>query len=181
MFVKDKLKGLFVEIGAIQQLEIFSYFSPVLLDNLYINMHGNRTISTNIEETPIDLIAEMLLGLNGVKWDNILTQYTESITELKNNAETFTENMTDTANNNFTRDIKNQVSAYNDENFVDDTSEKETQITTADTVKTREHSTIKIRDVKEYENLINYLQNNFLCGIIFKDVNSFTTLSIYEY
>ena len=69
---------------------------------------------------------------------------------------------------------------YYDDNFVDDNSENETQKTTTDNTKTRQQTLTKVRNTTEYQNLILYLRNDYLCDTIFTDINDISTLSIYE-
>lgn len=180
MTVKENLQGLFTEISAIKNLAIFDVFTPKILDKYYIGMFGSRKLSAIATTNSVHDLAEIIVEFYGTKWDSILAQYTSSVTALKDYSEKITETITDKGGNNFTRTNTNQVSAYNDENFVDDTNEKEVQETETNNTKTREYALNKVRDTKEYNDLILYLRNNYLCDTIFKDINEITTLSIFE-
>ena len=180
MTVKEQLNGLFVEIAKIKNLAVFDWFSPSVLDKYYCGMYGARTVSTLATENNLHDLAEIIVEFYGTKWDSILAQYTASVTALKEYSETICETITDNGTNDFTRENKTQVSAYNDDNFVDDNSENEIQKTTTDNTKTRQQTLTKVRNTTEYQNLILYLRNDYLCDTIFTDINDISTLSIYE-
>lgn len=180
MTVKEQLNGLFVEISKIRNLAIFDWFSPLILDKYYYGMYGSRTVSTLATENSLHDLAEIIVEFYGTKWDNILAQYTASVTALKEYSETICETITDNGTNDFTRENKTQVSAYNDDNFVNDNSESEIQQTKTDNTKTRQQTLTKVRNTAEYQDLILYLRNDYLSDIIFTDINDITTLSIYE-
>lgn len=180
MTVKEKLNGLFAEISAIKDLAIFDSFTPNILDKYYIGMFGCRTLSSIAETNSVHDLAEIIVEFYGTKWNSILAQYTSSVTELKEYSETISETMNDNGGNTFKRENTNKVSAFNDDNFVDDKNEIENQTTETENKRVREQTLKKVRDTKEYTNLILYLRNNYLCDTIFKDINEITTLSIFE-
>lgn len=180
MTVKERLNGLFVEISKIKNLAVFDCFSPSMLDKYYCGMYGARTVSDLATENSLQDLAEIIVEFYGTKWDSILAQYTASVTALKEYSETICETITDNGTNDFTRENKTQVSAFNDDNFVDDNSENEIQKTTTDNTKTRQQTLTKVRNTTEYQNLILYLRNDYLCDTIFTDINDISTLSIYE-
>lgn len=180
MTVKEQLNGLFDEISKIRNLAIFDCFSPSMLNKYYCGMYGERTLSTLATENSLHDLAEIIVEFYGTKWDSILAQYTASVTALKEYSETISETITDNGTNDFTRKNTAQVSAYNDDNFVNDNSENETQQTKTGNIKTRKQTLTKVRNTTEYQDLILYLRNNYLCDTIFKDINDISTLSIYE-
>ena len=180
MTVKEKLNGLFVEMQTVRNLAIFDSFTPAILDKYYIGMFGNRTLSTIATTNSVHDLAEIIVEFYGTKWDSILAQYTTSITELKEYSETISETINDNGGNTFTRENTNKVSAFNDDNFVDDKNEIENQTTETENKKVREQTLKKVRDTKEYTDLILYLRNNYLCDTIFIDINDISTLQIFE-
>ena len=180
MTVKEKLNGLFVEISNIKNLAVFDCFSPSILDKYYCGIYGCRTLSTLATENNLHDLAEIIVEFYGTKWDSILAQYTSSVTALKEYTEKIYETITDNGTNKFASENTTQVSAYNDDNFVNDNSENETQQTTTKNTKTREQTLSKVRNTTDYKDLILYLQNDFLYDTIFNDVNEISTLSIYE-
>lgn len=180
MTVKESLNGLFAEIASIKKLAIFDSFTPTILDKYYIGMFGSRTVSEIATTNNLHDLAEIIVEFYGTKWDSILAQYTSSVTALKDYSEKISETIVDNGTNIFTRENKNQVSAYNDEIFVDDKAETETQDTKNDNTKTREQILNKVRNTTEYKDLILYLRNNYLCDTIFKDINDISTLQIFE-
>jgi hypothetical protein len=180
MTVKEKLDGLFVEIASIKDLAIFDCFTPTILDKYYIGMFGSRTLSAIATTNSVHDLAEIIVEFYGTKWDSILAQYTASITELKEYSEIISETINDNGGNTFTRENTNKVSAFNDDNFVDDKNEIENQTTETENKKVREQTLKKVRDTKEYTDLILYLRNNYLCDTIFIDINDISTLSIFE-
>lgn len=180
MLVKDKLDGLFVEMNNIRHLALFDNIKPHLIDRYYCGMYGNRTLSGIAETNSLHDLAEVIIEFFGTKWDSILLQHTLSVESLTEYSEKISETITDNGNNNFTRDNKNQVSAFNDENFVDDKNETETQTTETTNTKTREQIITKLRDTADYKDFIFYLQNDYLCDTIFKDINDISTLQIFS-
>lgn len=180
MTVKDKLDGLFVEMSKVKNLAIFDCFTPTVLDKYYIGMFGCRTLSTIATTNSVHDLAEIIVKFYGTKWDSILAQYTASITELKEYSETINETINDNGDNTFTRENTNKVSAFNDDNFVDDKNENENQTTKTENKKVREQTLKKVRNTTEYTDLLMYLRNNYLCDTIFKDINDISTLQIFE-
>lgn len=180
MIVKEKLNGLFVEIASIKDLAIFDCFKPEILDKYYIGVFGSRTLSAIATTNSLHDLAEIIVEFYGTKWDSILAQYTSSIAELKEYSVTVSETMNDNGGNTFTRENTNKVSAFNDDNFVDDKNEIENQTTETKNKRVREKTLKKARDTKEYTNLILYLRNNYLCDTIFIDINDILTLQIFE-
>lgn len=184
MVYRKKIKEidftLFAEIAKTKQLAIFDFISPEKLDLYYSNMYSERFESNVLMNNIISDVAEIVIGFYATKWDSILAYITSSIPVLKNYGEKITETITDNGTDNNTRESVEKVSAYNDENFVNDNQNTDTY--TGTTTNSKERTQIvESLNASELDKIILYLQSNYVYDTIFTDVNEMLTLSVFEF
>lgn len=148
------------------------------IDLLYYNVHGTRTLARIGRTLNIEELADLIGKMFKTKWSNALELYLKENDYLKGDKEVITENITDDNQTTDERTNTSQVSAYNDDDFVN--NDKNDSLDTINTDNKRDRLltryNLKLSDVEKLRNL---LQNNFLYDIIFVDVNTVLTLSIY--
>lgn len=162
-------------------LGIFDFITPEKLDTYYINMFGERFLSAIFINNTISDVAEIINGLYKTKWNSLLAFIASKIDGLKTYSEKLTETIVDTGNVETNRTNMNDVSAYNDENFVNndrDTENAKTQYN--ELTKTRTQCIDKLNP-NELNNVVMFLTNNFVHDTIFNDVNSVITLNIFDF
>lgn len=158
MKVNQKLNNIFTEIKNIEQLDFFNSVSDTTLNNLYICLHGEKTLNRFSENTDVSEIANYLIELFKSKWTNFYKLSLIEFEELNNNT---SEQVTETT--------QNQVSAYNQDDFTNDNQSIKTY-----------NKEIK-GGVNSKKNLVEYLKQDFFINTVFGDVNNILTLKIYDY
>lgn len=182
MYVYEKFaeQGLFTTMQSKGLLPVeFDDLSGEQMDLLYNNLHGVRQLARIGRDLTVDQIAELLGNLYYKKWTDNLAYYATKADLLKGDKETVTENFVDDNNMVDKRTSTNSVSAYNDDDFVNNDKDDSTNTIKTDNKRDRTltRTMLRVSDVKSLQEL---LQNNFLCDIIFVDVNTVLTLKIFE-
>lgn len=178
-------ENLFEEIHKIHPFFFDKVFPIDKLNLLYLNMHGDRTLSKTGRNLTVSELASVIVGLHGEKWDKIYVNMIADFPILENHVETVTEttNENGETTNNTTETSLEKVSAYNDEDFVNDEQTTNTNNMTG-TNKNNITKTVEKRvtdnATKNLENAIKYLQNNVIYYIIFSDINNVITLNIFD-
>lgn len=173
LFQTMKNKG--VDLG------IFDYISPEKLDMYYSNMFGERFLSNVYLNNTIEDVAEIINGFFTTKWNSLLAFIVSKNEGLKTYSEKLIETTIDTGGVDTDRNSTNSVSAYNDENFVN--NDKDVDHTTTiynDLTKTRTQY-IERLNPNELNVVVNYLTNNFIYDTIFNDINKIITLQIFSF
>lgn len=187
MKVSEKFttENIFDEMNKIHPFPFVDLFPVDKMNLFYINTFGDRTLSKMGRNLTVPQIAEILVDMFSEKWDKIYTSILVDFPILENYVETVTEKVNETGNssNNATETTTEKVSAYNDENFVNDEENTSTN-TMNGTNENKVEKTVEKRvtenATKNLENAINYLQNNVIYYIIFSDVNRTITLNIFD-
>lgn len=180
MKVKEKLNDLFTNMKTKKNLLIFDFINPTILDELYIFNYGNRNLNEKSVEIEKDVLINMIVGIYGNKWDNIFTTHTNSIEELKNYNELVTETIKDDGSVNFNRNATNKISAYNVEDFVNDSSNTNIETSETNNIRVREYEIKRLKEVGHYDKIIAYLNKQNIYDMMFKDVNKLVTTLIME-
>lgn len=187
MKVVDKFtdENLFEEIVKLHPFMMYNFLSAETLNALYLNKHGERTLSKTGVNMSVPDIAKVIVSMYGDKWDLICSDTMRDFPVLENYVETVTEKTNENGNstNDTTETNTGKVSAYNDDDFVNDE-----QNTNTNTMKSTNENIIaktvekKVVEnaTKNLENAINYLQNNVIYIIMYKDINDVITLNIFD-
>lgn len=165
-------------------LGIFDFISPEKLDLYYVNMYGERFLSNIFINNTISDVAEIINGFYTTKWNSLLAYITSKNSALTGNnpySEKLMETIIDTGEVETDRTNTNTVSAYNDNDFVN--NDKDTTHETTgynDLTKTRTQYIEKLSP-ETLNNVVLFLTNNFVYDTMFTDVNNIITLCIFSF
>ncbi len=184
MLVSERFQNvnLFSKMNDVKPLPTNNIISPDALNKLWLVKSGFKSLGS-IQSLSDDDIAVVLSSMFNDKWEslvtslsNVTTGYKETYSEQSTGNNVMNETSNSTSNNN--------VSAYNAEDFTpkESTSDNVTSNNTNDKTGTRDYvKTIQRNsDVTAKETVINFLQNNNICNIIFTDIDKVMCLSVYE-
>lgn len=187
MKVSEKFttENLFDEMNKLHPFPFISLFSADKMNVFYNNTYGDRTLSKMGRNLTVPEIASILVNLYGEKWDKIYESILVDFPILENYVEVITETTNEVGNstNNTTETNVEKVSAYNDEDFVNDeqsTNTNEMKMNNENKVEKTYEKKVTENATKNLENALNYLQNNVIYYIIFSDVNGAITLNIFD-
>lgn len=179
MIVKDCLQDLFkgIDIKNPNQ-DIFNFVDSKYLDDYYIGMFGNRRVSDLVVNVDRLVIENIIINKYMNKWNNIILNYLDSENILENYKEVMTEINADIVNNDSTRTNTNKVSAFNDDDFVN--NDEDLTIESINIVNDRNKEIIKTR-IKEtdfYNKVNKYLTEFDIYNIMIIDINNVVTMNI---
>lgn len=181
MYVYEKFaeQGLFSTMQTKGLLPIeFDDLSGEQMDVLYNNLHGVRQLARIGRDLSVDDLADLIGNMYYKKWTENLEYYALKANMMQGDKETVTEQIVDDNEMVDERTTTNSVSAYNDDNFVNNDKDDSTNTINTDNERNRTLTRRMLR-VSDAKSLQELLQNNFLCDIIFVDVNTVLTLKIF--
>ena len=179
MRVKNNLYNIFETMDNLKpNQEIFNFVDSKLLDKYYINMYGNRTVSNIATNLSVEELADILNNMFSSKWNNIILNYLDSENLLTNYKETITELTTNNMTTDDTRTDTNKVSAYNDEDFVNNDENITVENIVTGNEGNKEIIRTKIKEVDFYDKVNKYLTDFNIYNIMAIDINSVITLNI---
>lgn len=158
--------------------DIFNFVDSDLLDKYYINMYGNRTLSNMATNLSVEELADILNNMFSSKWNNIILNYLDSENLLTNYKETITELTTNNMTSDNTRTDTSKVSAYNDEDFVNNDENTTVENIVTGNEGNKEIIRTKIKEVDFYDKVNKYLTDFNIYNIMTIDINSVVTLNI---
>ena len=162
-------------------LGIFDFVSPEKLDLYYTNMYGERFLSNIFINNTIEDVAEIINGFFTTKWNSLQAFILSKTTGLEQYSEKLTETIVDTGGIETNRINTNSVSAYNDENFVNNDKDAENTTTNYDDLTKTRTQYIDRLSPEVLNNVVLFLTNNFVYDTIFTDVNEIITLKIFSF
>lgn len=177
--------NLFSEIAKRHTFLWYNCLSYEHMNVLYLNKHGDRTLSKTGRNLTVSDLGIILSDMFSEKWNGIYQTCLEKFPVLANYVEKVTETTTENGNstNDTTETTVEKVSAYNDDDFVNDEQSSNTnnmKMTNENTIEKTVEKTVTENEIKMRENAIKYLQNYLIYDIIFSDINSVITLNIFE-
>lgn len=177
--VYDKFSenGLFAALNNVATLPF--NIMPSACDILYNNMYGSRLLSRFGRDNDVSTIATVLQQMFYDKWANAWNSYQSYADMILGDKETTQEQVVDDNKNTGTNTDTNTVSAYNDENFVND-DKKSTEISNKIDNKRTRDKTVRKTNINTVEKVSELLQKDFLYDTIFIDVNTVLTLNIFD-
>jgi len=179
MKVKECLTNLFETMDELLPgQDIFNFVDSKLLDKYYINMYGNREVAEIVENLELNELATILNNKFMHKWNNIILNYLDSENLLTNYKETITELTTNNMTTDNTRTDTSKVSAYNDEDFVNNDENTTVENIVTGNEGNKEIIRTKIKDVDFYNKVNEYLTEVDIYDIMTMDINSVVTLNI---
>lgn len=162
-------------------LGIFDFISPQKLDMYYSNMYGERFLSNIYLNNTIEDVAEIINGFFTTKWNSLQAFILSKRTGLEQYSEKLTETIVDTGSVITDRENTNKVSAYNDEDFVNNDNDTEHNKTHYDDLTKTRTQYIDRFSPETLNSVILFLTNNFIYDTIFTDVNEIITLKIFSF
>ena len=181
MKVKECLTNLFQTMDELQpDQDIFNFVDSKLLDKYYINMYGNREVTKIVENLEITELASILNNQFIHKWNNIILNYLDSENLLTNYKETIKELTTNNITTDNTRTDTNKVSAYNDEDFVNNDENTTVENIVTGNEGNKEIIRTKIKEVDFYDKVNKYLTKFDIYNIMIRDINKVVTLNIFN-
>lgn len=178
MLLKEKYSDVFTQIKTKTDLLVFDFVEPSKLDNIYIFKYGDRQLNIKADETEKEVVINVLVSYFAKKWNDYFLTVSEGIEGMKNYTETVRETISDEGSVNFNRNSLNKVSAYNVDDFVDNTSDNDVETSETQNTKVREYEITKLKDVGAYEKIISYLNKNNIYDVMMLDINSILTTMI---
>ena len=177
--VYDKFSenGLFAALNKVAPLPFG--ITPSTCDILYNNRYGSRLLARFGRDNDVSTIATVLQEMFYEKWTNAWNSYQSYADMILGDKETTSENVVDDNVNTGTNTDTNTVSAYNDENFVND-DKKSTEIHNEIKNNRTRNKTVTKTNINTVEKVSKLLQNDFLYDTIFIDVNTVLTLDIFD-
>ena len=162
-------------------LGVFDFISPEKLDMYYNNMFGERFLSNIYLNNTIEDVAEIINGFFTTKWNSLQAFILSKTSGLETYSEKLTETIVDTGDIITDRESTNKVSAYNDENFVNNDNDTENSKTHYDDLTKTRTQYIDRLSPETLNNVVLFLTNNFVHDTIFTDVNEIITLKIFSF
>lgn len=178
MKVKDKLSNLFTSLEVKKPLLIFEHMDSTILDQIYINMYGEKTLS-KIGNLDMDLITDMIVNMYADKWDRGIENFLKSIIDITEGGYKVIENSTNEDINSLTRNVINKVSAYNDDTMAENVEDSEELAGTNTGKNDLEKNVINKISIDNIIKIINYLNNYYMYDIMMVDINELLTMKIY--
>lgn len=177
--------NLFLEIDKIHPLPFRDIFTPEQVNIYYLNIHGDRTLAKMGMNLEVAELAEVLSPLYSAKWDNIYQNILSDFPILESYIETIQENVTEDGETSNDTSVTNtdKVSAYNDENFVN--NGESTNVNTAtgtnrNTVVKDITKTITENPVENIKSALDLIYSTSMYSLMFEDINNSITLKIFD-
>lgn len=132
--------GLFTRVQYVMELPFFEKYTALELDDLFLDMYGERTISKAYRDKTTTEVAIQLVLRFSHKWNELFEWFMLEHPFNASSVETYSETINDNTINTSDGETTNLDSAYNTDEFVN--SDKSTNLNTTQTEneRTREHT-----------------------------------------
>lgn len=147
-----------------------------VMEQLLIIRYGNRVMFDEMVLIPIADVAQMVVMLNGDKWDSIILL--DSKDQTAKTERVITETTENVENRNNTRDNKNLISAYNDDVLIVNDGDLSNGTDELNGTQTRT-LTDSTTDLKTAYNNLSLSDKNNIMNVVLKDIADLLTLNIY--
>lgn len=204
MLVRDLMvdgKGLFHYMNELETLPFIPAMDVETLDQMFIGLHGMKTVSPTvanimlqggITEGNMTSVATMLLVMYGMAWSRLYKLYTQDI-PLETYSMTTTEHhegnesSSSSTNSKSASEDLEQVSGYNSEAMVDDSTKNIDRTDLMENEGTRNDERTITKEVKglqnsrvlETERLCSFVRQNLIVEVVFQNVANFAGSLIY--
>lgn len=169
--------GLFNALTEINQHSFLSDYGVENLDLVFKMLYGNRIVSNSIIKLSVN---ELAIIIDKTFSDSWIKNY-ETVSELElgiSHGTTDIETVTEDRKSDRTNKTINNVSAFNDDSEVYDTSNEDVESNNDKVNKKVEHVT-KHTDNKILEQQLKEFNNSFVLSVVMEDIKNFITLEIY--
>lgn len=154
-------------------LEIFNFIPYENLDSLFLIKHGLRY---SLYDTFTEDIYKAIYMLYHTKWDIYIAKYEETLNNIVSTGSSDTASKTITYTEDTTNTNKQDTTSYDDDTYSPDTQSQDTGSKTFTQKETVENQTITNITMSK----INLLKYDFLCDIIFTDINKLISINFYN-
>jgi len=169
--------GLFNALTEINQHSFLLDYGVENLDLVFKMLYGNRIVSNSVIKLSIN---ELAIIIDKTFSDSWIKNY-ETVSEIElgvARGTTDTETVTEDRKSDRTNKTINNVSAFNDDSEVYDTSNEDVESNNDKVNKKVEHVT-KHTDNKILEQQLKEFNNSFVLSVVMEDIKNFITLEIY--
>lgn len=193
-------KGLFYYMNQVKPLKFLELTEIDVIDNTFVAFHGERDLSVlaknvigdNLTVDTITNLAEIILAMNGTRWEQLFDVMIKTIPEDSYSMIT-TERVEDLGTSASSTELESsgsdhgKTSAYNVDVLVDDSSNELTNrdltTNTTDDTMNRER-TLEVKGshgniIDDRNKTISYLNNNLIYDTIFLDTRRMIGTLIY--
>lgn len=168
--------GLFEEIEKLTPLPFLGDGQNEVMDRLLIINYGDRSLFSKMNLFTLPEIAEMVVKVHGDKWRDIIQL--NAFDKSGGSKRTLTETIDNTENRNNTRDDKNLISAYNDNELIINDGSLTTGNDDLTGTKTRT-MTDETTSMRTLYNNLSLVEKNNIMNVVLSDTANFITLNIY--
>lgn len=173
-----KNQSLFTEINNIRPFPFITEQGTEDLDLLYLSKYGSKPVPLSVEHLTVLQAAKIIVISYGDNWTNKYNLLKDKILLGVDNKKVDSETTTDNTNKAVTTNSDNKISAYNDEEMVNNNS----SIDSVNDDTTKEHNVNKettntsLTAVKTQLELFN---SSFIIDVVCRDISKVLSLSIY--
>jgi len=164
-------------MGSIQAINPY----PFINSNSNVSLaftFGDRTMSNNVLNLDVNILAELIIERFGDKWDSIVGF---SIDDYKLGSDSVSVNETETnsnLNHVIDTDTVNKVSGFNTETLITDTGNTNTDTKTETELVTSKNSNYQL-SLKSYFDNLKLLDKTNILNTVQTDITNYITIYIY--
>lgn len=204
MLVRDLMvdgKGLFHYMNELETLPFIPVMEVETMDKMFAGLHGMKVVSPTVasimlnggvNESNMTTLATMLIAMYGMAWSRLYKLYTQDI-PLETYSMTTTEHhegnesSSSSTNSKSASEDLEQVSGYNSEAMVDDSTKNIDRTDLMENEGTRNDERTITKEVKglqnsrvlETERLGSFVRQNLIVEVVFQNVANFAGSLIY--
>lgn len=173
-----KTQSLFTEINNIKPFSFITEQGTEDLDLLYLSKYGSKPVPSSVEPLTASRAAKIIVISYGDNWTIKYNLLKDKILLGVDNKKVDSETTTDNTTKTVTTNSDNKISAYNDEEMVNNNS----SIDSVNDDTTKEHNVNKettntsLTAVKTQLELFN---SSFIIDVVCRDISKVLSLSIY--
>ena len=169
-------ESIFTRIQSLSPYPFFDKMTPLNMDKHLIMFYGERIVFNKIIGFDLDVIARLIVGVNGNKWDNLILA--NGLDILSGAERTVNENNSSNILNTGANTRTHKVSGFNDPELIEDNADVESNTATVDNTGTR-LLTEKTKSLQTAYNNLQLYKKLIIIDSVVKDVSNYLTLDIY--
>lgn len=169
-------ESIFSRIQSLSPYPFFDKMTPLDMDKHLIMFYGERIVFNKIIGMDLDTIVNLIVGVNGDKWENLILA--NGLDILSGAERTVNENNSSNVLNTGANTRTHKISSFNDSTLIEDNADVDSSTNTANNSGTR----LLTEKTKSLQTAYNNLQLQKKLNIIetvVKDVSNYLTLDIY--
>lgn len=169
-------ESIFTRIQSLSPYPFFDKMNALDMDKHLIIFYGERIVFNKMIGFDLDIIASLIVGVNGDKWENLIL--VDGLDILSGAERTVNENNSSNVLNTGANTRTHKINSFNDPTLIEDNADVESNTATVDNTGTR----LLTEKTKSLQTAFNNLQLQRKINIIetvVKDVSNYLTLDIY--